>query len=356
MNTDQQIAKYVTELQPMYRLFATKVEELIRSILEANGIVPHSVTSREKTATGLEEKIARGGKTYEHPLEQITDLAGVRIITYFPTDVDRILPMLKQEFTIDEKHSVDSRQTTDPSAFGYASVHLVVGLAPERVKLPEYSMFKSLRCEIQVRTILQHAWAEIEHDIVYKSSDQIPFELRRKFASLAGLLEVADREFEMLRHQETEVRKRIEKTIKDDRLDLPVNLDSVSLYLQRYHKEKNILQTQVGNLVRVLSEHGIATVQQLHDMLGKHSLEEAKKKEDQVSGRCSQAQRCLLMYFLAVGKRLGLSERDIGEAAHCPALIEGKEYRGRGRLRISSSESRRERSGRKAEQADGSHK
>src|SRR4030042_2902391 len=141
MNIEQEITKYVTELQPIYKLFATKVEDLICSILKANLIIPHSVTSREKAATSIKEKIARESKTYENPLQQVTDLAAVRIITYFPRDVDLILPILEKEFAIDKENSLDKRQTTDPSAFGYASVHLVVEMTLERTKLPEYTVF-----------------------------------------------------------------------------------------------------------------------------------------------------------------------------------------------------------------------
>lgn len=320
MNIKQEIDRYVTELQPVYKLFANKIEELITSILEANSIIPHSVTSREKDPKSLKNKIMREGRDYEKPLQQITDLAGVRIITYFPTDVDRIYPILEKEFSIDEENSVDKRKTKDPTAFGYASVHLVVKLTPERAKLPEYAAFKTLKCEIQLRTILQHAWAEIEHDIVYKSSDEIPFELRRKFASLAGLLEVADREFEMLRHQETEIRKRIERTIKSEHLDLPINLDSVTMYLKQYHNEKELSSSYARKLVKFLTMYDVDSIQQLHEMLNEYPLKEAQKKEDEVFVTCPEARKCLLRYFTAVGQYFGLPMKAIGDAAGCSKL------------------------------------
>ncbi len=67
-------------------------------------------------------------------------------------------------------------------------------LAPQRALLPEYERSADSITEIQVRTVLQHAWAEIEHDIQYKSASVIPAEIRRRFMSLAGMLEIADRE------------------------------------------------------------------------------------------------------------------------------------------------------------------
>jgi len=321
MNLDQQISKYVTELQPLYRLFASKVQELVCSILKANDIVPHSVTSREKTGTSLKEKMTRDGKAYEDPLHEITDLAGVRIITYFPKDVDATVPILEKEFVIDKATSVDKRQSDDPSAFGYASVHLVVGLTKARSRLPEYGLFTDLKCEIQVRTILQHAWAEIEHDIVYQSNEEIPFQLRRKFASLAGLPEVADREFEMLRHEETEVRKTIAKTLTADNLDIPINLDSVRLYLKKYHQVDEPRPNSVSQMIRLLSSGKVDTIRRLHEILNKQALAQGKQVEDKVKTHCPVAESCLLRFSIAIGRTLNLSDKNIGEAVRCPALV-----------------------------------
>ena len=104
-------------------------------------------------------------------------MAGVRIIAYFPSDVDKIVPLIEKEFNIESKHSMDKRLSSDPAIFGFASVHFVVEFRHEILKLPEYAPFGKMKCEIQVRTVLQHAWAEIEHNIVYKSPGEIPFRI-----------------------------------------------------------------------------------------------------------------------------------------------------------------------------------
>ena len=214
MNVDEVIEKYVSEQRDTYRLLSEKARELLSSILSSRGIVPHSITSREKGPEELREKIIREGEAPDALFNGITDLAGVRVITYFPSDVDKIVPLIEKEFKVDPKHSVDKRLRLDPAIFGYASVHFVVEFRPELLKLPEYARLKTMKCEIQVRTILQHAWAEIEHDVVYKSPGEIPFRLRRRFACLAGLLEIADREFESLRQDEMAVRQAIQSRIK----------------------------------------------------------------------------------------------------------------------------------------------
>ena len=214
MNVDAAINKYISEQMSTYRLLSEKTKEYLSSILSSKGIVPHSITSREKAPEKLREKIAGEGEVYDGQLNSITDLAAVRIIAYFPSDVDKIVPLIKKEFKIDPAHSMDKRLSSDPAIFGYASVHLVVEFRPEMVKLPDYALFNKMKCEIQVRTILQHAWAEIEHDIVYKSPGDIPFRVRRRFAALAGLLEIADREFESLRQDEMAVRQAIQSRIR----------------------------------------------------------------------------------------------------------------------------------------------
>ena len=105
--------------------------------------------------------------------------------------------MLVAEFEIVEK-SNKGTLLIQSDRFGYQSIHYLVRLAAARARLPEYRRFAAHTVEVQVRTILQHAWAEIEHDIQYKSSTTIPTEIRRRFIALAGMLEIGDREFQAI--------------------------------------------------------------------------------------------------------------------------------------------------------------
>ena len=214
MNIDEVIRQYASEQRDAYRLLSEKTKEFLSSILRSKSIVPHSITSREKDPEELREKITREGEVPDATINCINDLAGVRIIAYFKSDVDKIVPLIEKEFRVDHTCSSDKRLSSDPAHFGYASVHFVVKFRSEMLKLPEYALFDKMKCEIQVRTILQHAWAEIEHDIVYKSPAEIPFRVRRRFACLAGLLEIADREFESLRQDEKAVRQAVQSRIK----------------------------------------------------------------------------------------------------------------------------------------------
>ncbi|MBP2629718.1 MAG: hypothetical protein H6Q70_346 [Firmicutes bacterium] len=195
------IEKY-EEQYLFYQAFTDKMKALVEVILHKQNIPIHSIVSRTKTKYSLQNKIMNAGDKYDR-LEKITDLAGVRIITYYEDQIDQIAKVIRQEFCVDEENSVDKRKMLAPDRFGYLSLHLIVKLPVERAQLPEYAQYKECKVEIQIRSILQHAWAEIEHDLEYKNQANVTDETRRHFSRLAGLLEFADLEFEKIRDQIT---------------------------------------------------------------------------------------------------------------------------------------------------------
>ncbi|HLO04053.1 MAG TPA: RelA/SpoT domain-containing protein [Symbiobacteriaceae bacterium] len=183
--------------QPVYYAFGRKLVELLQEAL--GEIHLHSIYFRVKDLERLNEKIVRHGKHYE-TLMDVTDLLGIRVVTYFADDIDRVVEVIDEEFAVDQSRSVDKRSTTEADRFGYISVHKVVQLSEARTQLAEYKRFEGLFAEIQIRSILQHAWAEIEHDLGYLA-DEMPAHLRRKFSILSGMLELVDEEFKRLRDE-----------------------------------------------------------------------------------------------------------------------------------------------------------
>ena len=93
---------------------------------------------------------------YSEPLNQITDLAGVRIITCFPRTIGQVDQTLRKEFTILERIDKTDLLIREEK-FGYQSLPYIISLQPNRLTLPEYARHAELKAEIQVRTILQHA-------------------------------------------------------------------------------------------------------------------------------------------------------------------------------------------------------
>jgi putative GTP pyrophosphokinase len=160
-------------------------------------------------------------------LSDITDLAGIRIITYYSDQVDNVAKIIEREFEVDKENTIDKRKIMDPDKFGYISLHYIIKLNDARKQLPEYERFKELKAEIQIRTILQHAWADIEHDLGYKSKDAIPRDIQRDFNRLSGLLELADKEFLGIRNSLSEYKKYVSSNINNH--DEEILIDKISL-------------------------------------------------------------------------------------------------------------------------------
>ena len=223
-NLDSEYAAIVVPLAP----FGAALERLTKDLLDDSGIQAHSVAHRLKGKDSTVRKLEKGdGK---RPLQSLTDLVGLRIITYFRDEVDDVAKVIEQEFLIDEKNSVDKRAILDPDRFGYLSLHYVAQIGESRARLAEYRRYSQVKFEIQIRSILQHSWAEIEHDLGYKSEAAVPRSIRRRFSRLAGLLELADDEFREIRLELTSHQKKASVTIGEGRWDAEIDQDSLYSY------------------------------------------------------------------------------------------------------------------------------
>ncbi len=227
---DSRILGEYDEHSLLYQTFVEKIQVLIGDLLEAEGIRVHSIGGRLKQRDNLAEKLSRPGASYAS-LTDVTDIAGVRIITYFEDEVDRVSSVIEREFVIDVENSIDKRKALDPDQFGYMSVHYVANLAQSRSALGEYARFATCKIEIQVRSILQHAWAEIEHDLGYKNPESIPREVRRRFSRLAGLLETADAEFVSIREVVAGYLQAVTEQIQSGSIDVPIDKESLAAFL-----------------------------------------------------------------------------------------------------------------------------
>lgn len=265
--------------------FKNSCERLVEELLRLENIPVHSVTARVKDRVKLAEKLQRSGKNYAF-LADVTDVIGVRVITHFEDEVDRIGSLVEREFDVNQEKSVDKRKVLDPDRFGYLSLHYICGLSADRLRLAENRRFKDLVCEVQIRSILQHAWAEIEHDLGYKSGHGIPVPIRRRFSRLAGLLEVADQEFAAIRDDLKDYEARVKSEVRNS--PEVVGIDKVSLnaafsqnpFIRSLDEQiarnvRRVLDDQneglLGILTRGLAYLEIGTVEQLIDSMKKYS-------------------------------------------------------------------------------------
>jgi ppGpp synthetase/RelA/SpoT-type nucleotidyltranferase len=203
---------------PALHALAPRLEGELRRLLEQKGVVVQFVSSRVKTPQSLRQKLARPEKTYRS-LWQVTDLVGLRIATYFEDTIDEVAALIEGNYEVDFSHSIDKLRITDAGRFGYRSLHYVCAL-------PESGLNPAFRFEIQVRTALQHAWAEVEHDLGYKV-DSVPAPLRRRFSRVASLLEIADQEFVSLRRELEGYRQAISQQLADAQRQVPIDVLSL---------------------------------------------------------------------------------------------------------------------------------
>jgi len=236
----------------LLKLFAKKLGSLLSELIDHSGIRIHSIGLRPdliKSEASLRTKLEKENSKYS-TLGDITDIVGIRVITFFEEDVDVIGDLIQREFNIDRGNSVDKRKQLEVDQFGYLSLHFIISLSEERCKLGEYESFKTLKAEIQVRSVLQHAWAEIEHDIGYKPGSSLPPELKRSFSRIAGLLEIADLEFSRIRNAITVYEKGIGTSIATNPATVEINVLSLKEYVLN------------NDLVRALDQE-ISTICQL---------------------------------------------------------------------------------------------
>jgi ppGpp synthetase/RelA/SpoT-type nucleotidyltranferase len=195
--TPEQLSYHVTEfdqVRPKLTGLATCLADEFRQLVCF--VAPHAlIESRVKNVASFAEKILRKRK-YSLPLRDITDLVGLRVVTQLAPETERVVALIRQRFTVDERNSVDKARDLRSGEFGYLSQHLVLVL--DRTQLGDADLpaaMLPLRIEVQVRTLLQHAWSAIGHDRLYKSGFGVPERWQRQAARLAANLESADAGF-----------------------------------------------------------------------------------------------------------------------------------------------------------------
>ncbi|MCV7069078.1 DUF429 domain-containing protein [Mycolicibacterium farcinogenes] len=246
--------------------------KLVTGLLDDAGINYLSITARTKSvesfATKAERRAPDGTRMYSDPLVEITDQVGLRVITYLREDVDAVANLLAEEMRL--LHDQDmGLQTARQGRWGYASRHLLIGVEGEQHP-----------ASVQVRTVLQHAWAEFEHDVRYKGS--IPAEhvseLDRRFTLAAGLLELADREF-------TEIRERLRLTMSDEdekpSADARIATPVLATYLGHRFADAGWSRTDhYGWISGLLLELGITSLDALTGVLDSVDTDEINRLMD----------------------------------------------------------------------------
>ena len=212
---------------PQFEEVKDQVLEKLKAVFNEAGLIVASIEGRVKTEQSLAGKLELKGAKYAS-LADITDIVGVRVITFYSDDVDKVASAVDRLFDIDWENSVDKRKIHEIDSFGYMSLHYIC-----RTEGFPY------RFEIQMRTVLQHAWANMNHDTGYKSGVEVPKEYLRNLSRLAGMLELADEQFSQIRNDLTNYRRRVQGLVASGNLDeVPLDGDTFRSYLQLHPFDK----------------------------------------------------------------------------------------------------------------------
>ena len=220
------------EQLPSLQLLAKQAYTLLSKMLHEQGIELNSMEYRVKSEESLAGKLERKGRKYQ-AINDVTDLVGLRIITFYTDDVDKVAAIVKHLFDVDWSNSVDKRKVHELTSFGYNSLHYICRMKADMEAIDGEPAVTNIPFEIQMRTALQHVWSAIEHDIGYKGAVKLPPEYRRQFSRLAGMLELADDEFSRLRTTMSEYRRQVQSLVKSGQLDeVALSTDSFRSYLE----------------------------------------------------------------------------------------------------------------------------
>ena len=279
----QMLMEQYHERQAVYQRLAQVAEETLRRALKKQHVAVIALEHRVKTESSLAGKLELKGAKY-HTLDDVTDILGMRVVTFYSDDVDKVAAIVNEIFQVDWSNSVDKRKLHRLDSFGYNSLHYICTLPKSVVDDPGMPLLNELRFEIQMRTALQHVWSTLDHDTAYKGGGvSIPREYQRQFGRLAGMLELVDDEFSRLRNVLTDYRRQmlaLEASGQLDKVDL--NSDTFRRYLEaqpfaRLNKriaainQAELYPVPMMPFLRVLQKLGFETLGEVNRLIEEHS-------------------------------------------------------------------------------------
>lgn len=234
------------ERQQEFEQIKNVVIDTLRQRLENNHIVVAGLEGRVKTEKSLTGKLELKGYKYRI-LDDITDIIGVRIITFFSDEVDVISALVERIFEIDWENSVDKRKMLEIDRFGYMSLHYICRIPASLFTDPNIPQLNTTRFELQIRSALQHVWANMQHDTGYKSDVEVPVEHQRSLNRLAGILELADEQFSRIRKEINDYRRNVQSLVANGNFnEVPLNGDTFRSYCE--HKPFKRLADKIATI------------------------------------------------------------------------------------------------------------
>ena len=262
----QMILDEYRENKPSFEKMKEVVLGSLQKCLKDNGIYVTGLEARIKAEESLAGKLALKGYKY-HMLSDITDILGSRVITFYTDEVDKIAALAEQMFDIDWNESVDKRKMHELNSLGYMSLHYICRIPQSLYHDPAHPEINEYRFELQMRTALQHVWANMYHDTGYKSGVEVPVEYLRSLTCLAGMLEMADAQFSRIRTEINDYRRQVQALVNDGSFDeVSLNGDTFRSYLTLNPFKKLTARIAAINQAEVYQDNLMIYLEPLKDL------------------------------------------------------------------------------------------
>jgi putative GTP pyrophosphokinase len=249
------------QVKPLYERLAQEIRHILETKLADVGLTPVSITARPKAIESFAAKITR--KRYTSPLSEMTDLAGARVVCAYESELAKVAEVVEANFDVRER--IDKARDLGVDRMGYNGKAFVVTLGT-RYARGRYENITSLTCEIQVRTILQDAWAIIDPQLVYKNEESTPDRLRRDLNNVASLLEIAQGIFDSVKEKRAAYVTEIQQK-KDDPaafLAQPLDFDTLIAYTRWKFPNQDVSEKLTQTLLRDINRQDYPTLEQLN--------------------------------------------------------------------------------------------
>lgn len=343
--------------------YVTYADSLRRVLQEACGVsFPEAfVQARAKTVSSFAEKAARKFDKYPDAVNQMTDLCGARVIVQTAEQVRAVRSFIEANFEILE--SEDKGLLLSQDEFGYRDMHYIVRLKAERAgalgfTVEEQEAIGGKPAEIQVRTWLQHAWADTLHDRMYKNKLKLSPEVKRAGALLAALMEEGDRSFNVLAGELDGLIANYSAFATREEVGKEIGIQRLILGNERNERKKPGLALKLARLMAAAGDHAgaVGILAPYADVCGPaercelllelgHGLCRLHR-EKPASAEYRQGRRCLeesaalcsrgdLDYVPHLRKRESLHARALSRLGWALAAIPGEEHEARTCFRLA---------------------
>lgn len=276
--------KWYEDNQDNYREAANFVHNKIINFITRQKLNVANSCARVKTVDSVYKKakkmVINDGKyslKYSDPKSQIMDFAGVRIIVYLSSDLkiitDAVERLFKDYILCDD--SANKIDLLGKDKVGYLSIHYVVTINTNEL---EYTHLNGVKCEIQIRTVLQDAWAQVFHDRLYKGNNESTEEssIVRKTNLLSGSLELIDSQIDEIVRYYDNKNGNLSKKAYQALLNAVVCENSLSEYCELLLNDKVEKYYSYRQVEELLLSFGIKTIRELDYCVNEEFINEIK--------------------------------------------------------------------------------